>query len=408
MSLTGSETVNRDPRAVRVALLTNYLNPHRLHLVELVANQFSRIRIFLSGLEDKEHGFSPSWKDLDVNVQRSLHWTHRFRNVNGYQDASEIHFPYDVLFELCHFHPDVVLSGELGGRTIQSCIYRILFPGTKLIAWTALSQHTEATRDWLRRTMRSWIVRHIDAAFVNGKSGEAYVRSLGFDGPVFTVPYAIEEAPFSSQDYMPTRTTRRMLYTGQLIPRKGVHRFCTVLNRWCEDHPDIRVHFKIIGGGPERKLLRFFQPTASLTLTLLPRLAQKDLATHYREADLYAFPTLGDEWGVVVNEAMLAGLPVLGSIYSQAVAELVEEGQAGWTFSPNDDESTYKAIGRALTTSVESLKAISAHARTVIAQISPAIVAKEVVRAIGAVSRRFPADIAGLATNRGNAFLAHE
>ena len=250
---------------------------------------------------------------------------------------------------------------------------------------------------------------HIDAAFVNGKSGQAYVRSLGFDGPAFTVPTRSRRRHFRNQrPHADANDASHALDTGQLIPRKGVHRFCTVLNRWCEDHPDIRVHFKIIGGGPERKLLRSFQPTASLTLTLLPRLAQKDLATHYREADLYAFPTLGDEWGVVVNEAMLAGLPVLGSIYSQAVAELVEEGQAGWTFSPNDDESTYKAIGCALTTSVEPLKAISAHARTVIAQISPAIVAKEVVRAIGAVSRRFPADIAGLATNRGNAFLAHE
>ena len=56
------------------------------------------------------------------------------------------------------------------------------------------------------------------------------------------------------------------------------------------------------------------------------------MAEVYAKASLFAFPTLADEWGVVVNEAMAAGLPVLGSIYSQAVEELVEDGVSGWVF----------------------------------------------------------------------------
>ena len=58
------------------------------------------------------------------------------------------------------------------------------------------------------------------------------------------------------------------------------------------------------------------------------------MAEVYAKASLFAFPTLADEWGVVVNEAMAAGLPVLGSIYSQAVEELVEDGVSGWVFRP--------------------------------------------------------------------------
>ena len=54
----------------------------------------------------------------------------------------------------------------------------------------------------------------------------------------------------------------------------------------------------------------------------------------FAAADAFVFPTLADEWGVVVNEALAAGLPVLGSVHSQAVEELCAEGETGWIFDP--------------------------------------------------------------------------
>ena len=54
-----------------------------------------------------------------------------------------------------------------------------------------------------------------------------------------------------------------------------------------------------------------------------------------RKVGVLVFPTLADEWGLVVNEALAAGVPVLGSLYSQAVEELVRDGENGWTFRPD-------------------------------------------------------------------------
>jgi hypothetical protein len=362
--------------------LTNYLNPHRLHVVEQFAPGVGKLRVFLSGTEDRMHGFSPQRNNLDVTMERSLRWTRRFRNVHGYQDASEIHLPYDVLFKLRHFRPDVILSTELGGRTIQSTLYKVLFPSTKVIAWTALSEHTEATRGFLRRILRKWIVKHVDGVFVNGKSGATYMRKLRFDGPIFEVPYAIGRDPFSSDCYNPKPKKRRLLYTGQLIPRKGVNQFCRVLNRWCADHPDMEVEFTIIGEGPDQASIQSLRPTPSLALTLLAPMKPEDLAKHYHRVDLYAFPTFGDEWGVVVNEAMLAGLPVIGSAYSEAVTELVVDGRNGWTFTPYDPSSMYRALNRALRADEETLKTMSVHARATIAKIDLAEIAHRVKAAI--------------------------
>ncbi|MFZ1011803.1 MAG: hypothetical protein WAN28_00560, partial [Terracidiphilus sp.] len=266
---------------LRVALLTNYLNPHRLPLVEQFASGIRRLRVFLSGSEDKVHGFQSMWNGLDVKVERSIRWHRHFGNVHGYEDASEIHLPYDVLLQLGRYHPDVILSGELGGRTAQAVLYKMLFPRTKLVAWTALSEYTEATRGRVRRAMRKEIVQHLDGVFVNGRSGERYMRSLGYDGPVFTVPYAIDREPFFSDAYEPAPEIRRLLYAGQLIPRKGVHTFCVALSRWCRDHSGIKVEFTILGDGPVSRQIRAIDVAPNLALRILPRVPQRELAAYY-------------------------------------------------------------------------------------------------------------------------------
>ena len=62
--------------------------------------------------------------------------------------------------------------------------------------------------------------------------------------------------------------------------------------------------------------------------------AHDSLPTIYGSAGALVLPSLFDEWGLVVNEAMASGLPVLGSRYSQAVEEMVTDGRTGWCFDP--------------------------------------------------------------------------
>jgi glycosyltransferase involved in cell wall biosynthesis len=111
----------------------------------------------------------------------------------------------------------------------------------------------------------------------------------------------------------------------------------------------------------------------------------EQLPSQYHSADLYVYPTLADEWGLVVNEAMIAGLPVLGSRFSQAVEELVQEGVNGWLFTPTDEQDTFDAIGRALQADAVMLDAMSGHAIETVAGITQEAVAKRMSEAISQV-----------------------
>jgi glycosyltransferase involved in cell wall biosynthesis len=372
----------------RVALLTNILPHYRIPLLVALQELVGELKVFLSARMERGRDWPVFWASLDVVVQRSLSWTHNFRNVHGYRDSSQIHVPYDTLFQLWRYKPEVVVSGEFGTRTLMAAVYRLLVPETALIVWATLSEHTEATRGRMRILLRRWILKRADAAFVNGKSGAAYLRSLGFDGPIAMVPYVVENTAFTVESQMDSGGLRRLLYSGQLIERKGLHLFLPVLGKWCADHKETSVQFRLVGDGPERGRIESLKLAPNLKLELTGSVSPASLPDYYRSASMFVFPTLGDEWGTVINEALCAGLPVLGSRYSQAVEELIREGKNGWVFNPVDQRDTYEAIDRALGADRDTLNALSAHARESIASLTPEAVAATMACAIQTAAKR--------------------
>jgi glycosyltransferase involved in cell wall biosynthesis len=68
------------------------------------------------------------------------------------------------------------------------------------------------------------------------------------------------------------------------------------------------------------------------------------LAAYYALADVFVFPTHTDPWGLVVNEAMACGLPVISSGAAGCAADLVESGWNGRVVSPGDVEQLAAAM----------------------------------------------------------------
>lgn len=377
---------------LRVALLTNCLSPHTLPLCQAISRRVKDFRAFISAESDDFHNFPRMEGGFPVTLQRSLNALRFFRREHGFWTANQLHIPYDTFHQLRKYRPDVILSSQFGIRTLLSTLYRLRRPRVRLFLWATLSTHTEQNRAWYRRALRHWVIRHIDGACVNGKGGEEYLRSLGFKGPISTLPYTIDDALFCSSEYQPSGQILRLLYCGRLDPCKGVRAFCERLDTWCSSHTHAKVHFEVVGSGPEGDVIRCLKTSPNLTVSVLPRMDQSSLACRYHAADIFVLPTLGDEWAVVVNEAMSAGLPVLGSIYSQAVTELIEEGCSGWIFDPLDERSTFSALDRALTSTSAKLCTMSKSAAERIASLSPEKVAARAIQTMQAVARKESAE----------------
>jgi glycosyltransferase involved in cell wall biosynthesis len=226
---------------------------------------------------------------------------------------------------------------------------------------------------------------------VNGASGARYVTKLGVPHERVTLaPYTTDVAAFErTQRVAATSPVIRLLFAGMFVERKGLMPFLTALRSWSNAHPDCRVQFDIAGDGPLRAELEAFESTPTLTIRVLKAVAYDRLPELYSGADIFVLPTLADEWGVVVNEAMAAGLPVLGSRHSQAVEELVSEDETGWTFTPENERTISDALDRALRTSAETRQQMGTRARRRVLELTPDRVADRIATALCLTPRSF-------------------
>jgi glycosyltransferase involved in cell wall biosynthesis len=63
---------------------------------------------------------------------------------------------------------------------------------------------------------------------------------------------------------------------------------------------------------------------------------QSQLPKVYAVADIFVLPSVDEPWGLIINEVMCAGLPVIASAEIGAVPDLVHDGENGFTFEAGD------------------------------------------------------------------------
>jgi glycosyltransferase involved in cell wall biosynthesis len=132
-----------------------------------------------------------------------------------------------------------------------------------------------------------------------------------------------------------TLSDKILLYVGRLASEKGIEKLKPIL----DETPNI--HLAIVGDGPYRsELERVF--TGSRT-KFVGYLHGDELARAYASADGFVFPSTTETLGLVLFEAMAAGLPVIAAD-SPPTREVLEEGKAGFIFDSLRPESILQAV----------------------------------------------------------------
>jgi glycosyltransferase involved in cell wall biosynthesis len=378
---------------MRVALLANYIAPYRLPLYEEIHHRLAEFKILLSTRMESGRHWEPNWGDLPVLLQRNISFAGEWKHPNHFSEPLTIQFPYDTVPQLLQYRPDVVISYEMGMRSLQAALYRSLVRKTQLIIWATISDVTEQGRGHLRHWLRSALLRRADAVFVSGESGARYIRRFGVKPQkLYVIPFTTGLDPFLAIPLArETGVRSRLIYSGALTERKGLLPFLTQLTNWALRNPHRKVEFHLIGDGPLRSQISDFRVPKNLEVRVLGQVAYDQLPNVYANGGILAFPTLADDWGLVVTEAMASGLPVFGSVYSQAVEELVVDGEGGWTFRPDHPEELRLKLDRALGSPADALHRMGAVARAAVRDITPATVADSIMRAVENVRVKRPA-----------------
>jgi glycosyltransferase involved in cell wall biosynthesis len=198
----------------------------------------------------------------------------------------------------------------------------------------------------IKKILLRWIFSLADGVIVSSSGGVEYLKSLGFPGErVVLAPTAVDNRWWTEQAAKVDRDRVRMEWK---IPAKGtVALFCAKLQRW-KGPMDLLEAFGranvpnsylvFAGDGPERSNLEDRATKLGLAdrVRFLGFLNQSQLPSVYCAADLFVLPSLFEPFGLVINEAMLCGLPVAVSDCVGARFDLVIPGETGYVFPAGD------------------------------------------------------------------------
>ena len=275
--------------------------------------------------------------------------------VGGVWDTQYVHLNAGLLWSLPAFRPDAILTNELGLRTLIAVLYGRLFGVPVWVGWEGTLHSERHVNKW-KRHLRSWMVRQIRHWISYGRGSSAYLQSLGVPSiDLLEVQNCVRQESYQQRPEPPvtwfaSEPGPLILSVGQFIPRKGLHTLIDACARLAAR--GVPFTLVLVGSGPERDRLQSQAARAGLQhFHLLTNQSTRALNELYRRADVFVLPTLEDVWGLVVNEALWAGLPVLCSEYAGA-AELVP---AANLFDPLSPESFDQALQKVLRHAVPSV-----------------------------------------------------
>lgn len=337
-------------RRIKLALLINIVHPYRIPIYVRLGKAFQTTAL-LSGKEDnalKWQGMEKPLVENGVTVKIAGGFSYRYKNKTKDGQVFEkrnLHINPGYFSDLVRENPDVVISTEMGFRSVMALLYGVLFHKPVWLWWGGTS-HTEKKRVFLKHWLRWAIVKMARHWISYGNTSTDYLQRIGVKRErILQIQNCVDENIYArlvepAYAYQPRPV---FLLAGQMIMRKG---FDLYLNAAAKIQKEgCRFTTLLVGDGPEKESIRQLAVTLGLQdIHMLPPHSPDKMASVYRSADVFVFPTLEDVWGLVINESLWSGVPVLSSIYAGCTSEIVPLENRFDPLDPQDFERVLRLV----------------------------------------------------------------
>lgn len=189
-------------------------------------------------------------------------------------------------------------------------------------------------KNFIKNTIKRILVKGASGYFASGSHAVDYFKYFGAKQEnIFVHPFTSlhkedildrcvtqEERSYFRRE-LGLADKKTVLTIGQFIPRKG---FDILIKSWSSklDHDTQLI---IVGGGDEEEhYKKLIAENQSRNIRLVDFKQKADIFKYYKAADLFVLPTREDIWGLVINEAMACGLPVISTDMCLGAVELLD------------------------------------------------------------------------------------
>lgn len=193
-------------------------------------------------------------------------------------------------------------------------------------------------KGFLRNRLVRSATRHAHGIIGTGeKASEIYSKFCGPSKDSTSVPYYINVNSFLRLPLpkQPSKTEKvRFVVSAQLIQRKGLD----ILLNACEFLPDDGWELDIYGDGPLRHSLATQALRSGKPIRFVGAVGYGDRLEVFRNRHCFVMSTRWDGWGMVVPEAMAAGLPIISTDQAISTHEFVKDGVNGFVGPAEDPQ----------------------------------------------------------------------
>jgi len=381
-----------------IAIIWQRFLPYHVARIKHLWNKGSQLGCQLSAIEIGSQDASYGFPELGCPKDGFKHiCCFRQMSYHGLKPNEIYKQVFDLLMEL---KPDIIFAPATPFPEGMAAFTYRLASGTRAVMMDDAWKHTD-DKGAFTKAIKRMIHKNIDAVFVPASSHLPYFLNMGFpeERIVFGVDvvdndYFSQKAEEACKNEARIRESRRLsdnyfLFVGRFLPRKGLETVIRAYTYYRKHTGQNPWGLVLVGEGKHLDSIRSLSRDIPGIIFAGPQFADS-LCQYYALARALIVPSISDPWGLVVNEGMASGLPVIVSKGCGAAKTLVQEGENGWTFEPGDEETLTQLMIRASSLPSDALREMGRKSQSIVSDWSLDRFVDGVLKAIE-IPRRPPA-----------------
>ncbi|HZP63868.1 MAG TPA: glycosyltransferase family 4 protein [Terriglobales bacterium] len=335
----------------RTVVITEIISPYRIPVFNALARdpEIDLHVIFLAETDPTQRQWLVHKEDIQFSFEVLPSWRRRIHGRNVL-----LNWGVDAALEAAS--PETIICGGYNYFASWSALHWARRRGVRFLLWIESTAHDFRSGSVVTESLKKQFMGQCDGFIVPGKSSREYLRAYSIDDDQIVLARNAVDNDFFASAADKARQNAEMnrelhslpdqylLFVGRLVPDKGV---IDLIEAYEMLSVELRtqVGLVFVGAGITEAELRKRASSITPGSIHFAGFRQRDeLAIFYALAQALVLPTYTDRWGLVVNEAMACGVPVICSSAAGCAADLIPDCRNGYVIEPRDVRGLASAL----------------------------------------------------------------